>query len=208
MSGTFLNFFECKLSNNIVEVYTTDYKDKETFEELRKKYPDIYFHRFEGNKVYYWKKHKDSVIPTDIGGIRIHLSLDDYPQIFRIMLINSIAIYFEKNGAFVKKQKYSSAFEIYSNKNIMKNIEGLEVKKILILDSFYSKENKMLGITMSFRTKNRFIWNKKQLSEHGVDTRDLKSDNDNVFCNKIAVLTNRNFLFNFIEKTSSVPSYF
>ena len=36
MSGTFLNFFECKLSNNIVEVYTTDYKDKETFEELRK----------------------------------------------------------------------------------------------------------------------------------------------------------------------------
>lgn len=26
MSGTFLNFFECKLSNNIVEAYTTDYK--------------------------------------------------------------------------------------------------------------------------------------------------------------------------------------
>lgn len=104
MSGTFLNFFECKLSNNIVEVYTTDYKDKETFEELRKKYPGIYFHRFEGNKIYYWKKHKDSVIPTDIGGIRIHLSLDDYPQIFRIMLINSIANYFEKNGAFVKKK--------------------------------------------------------------------------------------------------------
>ena len=179
MSGTFLNFFECKLSNNIVEVYTIDYKDKETFEELRKKYQDIYFHRFEGNKIYYWKKHKDIIIPTDIGGIRIHLSLDDYPQIFRIMLINSIANYFEKNGAFVKKQKYSSAFEICSNKNIMKNIEGLEVKKILILDSFYSKENKMLGITMSFRTKNRFIWNKKQLSEHGVDTRDLKSDNDN-----------------------------
>lgn len=200
MSGTFLNFFECKLSNNIVEVYTTDYKDKETFEELRKKYPGIYFHRFEGNKIYYWKKHKDSVIPTDIGGIRIHLSLDDYPQIFRIMLINSIANYFEKNGAFVKKQKYSSAFEIYSNKNIMKNIEGLEVKKILILDSFYSKENKMLGITMSFRTKNRFIWNKKQLSEHGVDTRDLKSDNDNVFCNKIAL--NR-----FLENTNSENLY-
>ena len=135
MSGTFLNFFECKLSNNIVEVYTIDYKDKETFEELRKKYPGIYFHRFEGNKIYYWKKYKDSVIPIDIGGIRIHLSLDDYPQIFRIMLINSIANYFEKNGAFVKKQKYSSAFEIYSNKNIMNNIEGLEVKKILILDN-------------------------------------------------------------------------
>ncbi len=110
MSGTFLNFFECKLSNNIVEVYTTDYKDKETFEELRKKYPGIYFHRFEGNKIYYWKKHKDSVIPTDIGGIRIHLSLDDYPQIFRIMLINSIANYFEKKWSICKETKIFECF--------------------------------------------------------------------------------------------------
>ena len=53
---------------------------------------------------------------------------------------------------------------------------------------------------MSFRTKNRFIWNKKQLSEHGVDTRDLKSDNDNVFCNKIAL--NR-----FLENTNSENLY-
>ena len=58
----------------------------------------------------------------------------------------------------------------------------------------------MLGITMSFRTKNRFIWNKKQLSEHGIDTRDLKSDNDNVFCNKIAL--NR-----FLENTNSENLY-
>ena len=53
---------------------------------------------------------------------------------------------------------------------------------------------------MSFRTKNRFIWNKKQLSEHGIDTRDLKSDNDNVFCNKIAL--NR-----FLENTNSENLY-
>ena len=200
MSGTFLNFFECKLSNNIVEVYTTDYKDKETYEELRKKYPGIYFHRFEGNKIYYWKKHKDSIIPTDIGGIRIHLSLDDYPQIFRIMLINSIANYFEKNGAFVKKQKYSSAFEIYSNKNISKNIEGLQVKKVLLLDSLYNRENKMLGLTLAFKTQNKFIWNKKQLLEHRIDIRDLKSDKDQVFCNKMAL--NR-----FLESTNNVQNY-
>lgn len=28
MKGTFLNFFECKLDNNIIEVYSIDYIDK------------------------------------------------------------------------------------------------------------------------------------------------------------------------------------
>lgn len=56
MKGTFLNFFECKLDNNIIEVHSIDYIDKENLEELRKKYPDIFFYRFEGNKIYYWKK--------------------------------------------------------------------------------------------------------------------------------------------------------
>ena len=55
MNGTFLNFFECKLNNDVVEVYSIDYIDKNHFDELRQKYPDIFFYRFEGNKIYYWK---------------------------------------------------------------------------------------------------------------------------------------------------------
>lgn len=56
MNGTFLNFFECKLDNNLMEVYSIDYMGNENLEYLRKKYPDIFFYRFDGNKIYYWKK--------------------------------------------------------------------------------------------------------------------------------------------------------
>lgn len=200
MSGTFLNFFECKLSNNIAEIYTIDYKNKEDFESLKEKYHDIYFYRFEGNKIYYWKKNKESMIPHELKGIRIHISLEDYPQIFRIMLINGFGEFFKQKGAFVQKQKYSSVFEIHSNKNICKNIDGLQVKKILLMDSLYNRENKMLGLTLAFKIQNRFMWNKKQMIENGIDVRDLKSDKEQVFCNKIAL--NR-----FLESTNNVQNY-
>ena len=37
MNGTFLNFFECKLDNNLMEVYSIDYMGNENLEYLRKK---------------------------------------------------------------------------------------------------------------------------------------------------------------------------
>lgn len=200
VNGTFLNFFECKLSNNIAEIHTLDYKDKDSFNELKNKYPDIFFYRFEGNKIYYWKKYKHSIIPDELKGICIHVSLDDYPQIFRLMLINGISNLFNQNGAFVQKCKYSSTIEIHSNKNVINNIEGLEVKKILLLDSLYSKENKMLGITLAFKNKNTFTWDTKQMIEHRVDIGDLKIYDNKVSCNKVAL--NR-----FLQSTNSEQLY-
>ncbi len=42
MNGTFLNFFECKLDNNLMEVYSIDYMGNENLEYLRKNI-QIYF---------------------------------------------------------------------------------------------------------------------------------------------------------------------
>lgn len=200
MNGTFLNFFECKLDNNLMEVYSIDYMGNENLEYLRKKYPDIFFYRFDGNKIYYWKKKNNSDIPIDLKGICVRLALDDYPQIFRVILINSIAEVFKNNGASIYKDRHSSTFEIESNNNVTKTIEGLEVKKILLLDSYYSKENKILGITLAFKTKNIFKWTSKELSQHGIDIQDLSTDNEKIFCNKKA-------LTRFLECTNNTEQY-
>lgn len=200
MNGTFLNFFECKLDNNLMEVYSIDYMGNENLEYLRKKYPDIFFYRFDGNKIYYWKKKNNSDIPIDLKGICVRLALDDYPQIFRVILTNSIAEVFKNNGASIYKDRHSSTFEIESNNNVTKTIEGLEVKKILLLDSYYSKENKILGITLAFKTKNIFKWTSKELSQHGIDIQDLSTDNEKIFCNKKA-------LTRFLECTNNTEQY-
>lgn len=200
MSGTFLNFFECRLSNDLLQVYVIDYVDHEKFDKLRNEYKDIYFYRYDGNKIYFWKRKKEAIIPEELKGISVHLKLLDYPQIFKTILREGIAQIFKNNSAYVEKSKHSSIIEIHSNKNNLSNIDGLQVKNILLLDSFYSEESKILGITLAFRTKNLFTWNIKEFIEHGIDIRDLKKDENSVFCNKTAL--NR-----FLQSTNNEQAY-
>ena len=148
MNGTFLNFFECKLNNDVIEAYSIDYIDKNHFDELRQKYPDIFFYRFEGNKIYYWKRRKNANIPVELKGTCIHLKLNDYPNIFKVIVTNSVAELFENNGAVVHKNKHSSTFEIESNNNVTKAIVGLEAgdSKTIEIDSenAFGPRNKQL----------------------------------------------------------------
>lgn len=43
MKGTFLNFFEYKLDNDVMKAYSIDYIDKENFDGLREIYPNIFY---------------------------------------------------------------------------------------------------------------------------------------------------------------------
>ena len=200
MKGTFLNFFECKLSNEVMEAYSIDYIDKEYLDNLREKYPDVFFYRFDGNKIYYWKRKKNSSIPSKLKGTCIHLKLIDYPQVFKAIVTSSVAELFKNNGAVVHKNKYSSTFEIESNNNATQDIDGLEVKRLLLLDSYYSKESKMFGLTLAFRTKNIFNWTSKEFSQNGIAIEDLSKDDDKIYCNKKA-------LTRFLECTNNVQQY-
>ena len=200
MKGTFLNFFECKLSNEVMEAYSIDYIDKEYLDNLREKYPDVFFYRFDGNKIYYWKRKKNSSIPSKLKGTCIHLKLIDYPQVFKAIVTSSVAELFKNNGAVVHKNKHSSTFEIESNNNATQDIDGLEVKRLLLLDSYYSKESKMFGLTLAFRTKNIFNWTSKEFSQNGIAIEDLSKDDDKIYCNKKA-------LTRFLECTNNAQQY-
>lgn len=200
MKGTFLNFFECKLSKEVMQAYCIDYINKEHFDALREKYPDIFFYRFEGSKIYYWKRRKNAIIPVELKGTCIHLKLIDYPQVFKAIVTSSVAELFKNNGAVVHKNKHSSTFEIESNNNATKDIDGLEVKRLLLLDSYYSKESKMFGLTLAFRTKNIFNWTSKEFSQNGIAFEDLSKDNDKIYCNKKA-------LTRFLECTNNAQQY-
>ena len=69
-----------------------------------------------------------------------------------------------------------------------------------MLDSYYSKESKMFGLTLAFKTKNIFSWTNKEFSQNGIDTQDLAKDEDKVYCNKKA-------LTRFLECTNNVQKY-
>ena len=183
-----------------MQAYCIDYINKEHFDALREKYPDIFFYRFEGSKIYYWKRRKNAIIPVELKGTCIHLKLIDYPQVFKAIVTSSVAELFKNNGAVVHKNKHSSTFEIESNNNATKDIDGLEVKRLLLLDSYYSKESKMFGLTLAFRTKNIFNWTSKEFSQNGIAIEDLSKDNDKIYCNKKA-------LTRFLECTNNAQQY-
>lgn len=74
MNGTFLNFFECKLSNNVAEIYAIDYKNKEDFERVKEKYPDIY--------ISIDLKEIKSIIGRKIKKVSFLLNLKEYVYIY------------------------------------------------------------------------------------------------------------------------------
>ena len=186
MTGTFLNFFKCNLTNDNIEVMKTDYIDEENYKELQMENKEFFFYRI-GSDIYFWNKTKEEKMPS-FNYIKVHMSLKDYPIIFKIIISNGLAEFFKLRGAEVNRKNYSSLLEINSNKNIADGyISGITINDIRLLDTFYSSQDKVIGITLSTKLKYKFLWNKNEFIHKGIDVADLKYENEIIFPTKKAV---------------------
>lgn len=186
MTGTFLNVYECIFENTKIEVMKTEYTSKDSYKKMREENKDFCFFR-NGSDIYFWNNGKEYREPS-FNFNKVHMELQDYPYIFKIILSNGIANFFKEKGLSVRRKKYSSVVEMLnSNNNFAKDIDGLEIFRLMLLDTFYSKEYKLLGITLSTKLKYDFKWNSRQFIDNGIDIKDLVMIDDRVIPNKKAV---------------------
>ena len=62
MSGLYLNYCFCSLTDSDTDVFSIDYINHEQLSSLRKEYKDICFYR-SGNAIYFWSlKNSDNVL--------------------------------------------------------------------------------------------------------------------------------------------------
>ena len=158
MTGAFLNVFECIFENTRIEVMKTEYVDKENYKNLKDQNKDFYFFR-DGTDIYFWNNSKDYKEPN-CEFKKVHMELTDYPNIFKRILSNGISNFFKEKGMLIRRNRYSSTIEMLNtNNNFAKDIEGLEIYRLMLLDTFYSYEQNLLGITLSTKLKYDFNWN-------------------------------------------------
>lgn len=186
MTGAFLNVFECIFENTKIEVMKTEYIDKEAYKKLREENKDFYFYR-DGTDIYFWNNSKDYREPK-FEFKKVHMELVDYPYIFKRILSNGISNFFKEKGMSIRRDKYTSTIEMQNtNNNFAKDIPGVVIYRLMLLDTFYSYEQKILGITLSTRLKYDFNWNKDTFIQNGIDIKDLKTKEDKIIPNKKAV---------------------
>ncbi len=186
MTGALLNVFECIFENTRIEVMKTEYVDKENYKNLKDENKDFYFFR-DGTDIYFWNNSRDYKEPN-FKFNKVHMELTDYPNIFKRILSNGISNFFKEKEMLIRRNRYSSTIEMLNiNNNFAKEIEGLKIYRLMLLDTFYSYEQNLMGITLSTRLKYDFSWNKDEFIKNGIDIKDLLIRENTIIPNKKAI---------------------
>ena len=186
MTGAFLNVFECMFENTRIEVMKTEYVDKESYKKLKDENKDFYFFR-DGIDIYFWNNSEDYKEPN-FRFKKVHMDLMDYPKIFKRILSNGISNFFKQKGMSIRRPRYSSTIEMLNSKNnFAKDIQGLEIYRLMLLDTFYSYEQNLIGITLSTKLKYDFNWDKDEFIKNGIDIKDLRTKENTIIPDKKSV---------------------
>lgn len=186
MTGAFLNVFECMFENTRIEVMKTEYVDKENYKKLKDENKDFYFFR-DGIDIYFWNNSEDYKEPN-FRFKKVHIDLMDYPKIFKRILSNGISNFFKQKGMSIRRPRYSSTIEMLNSKNnFAKDIQGLEIYRLMLLDTFYSYEQNLIGITLSTKLKYDFNWDKDEFIKNGIDIKDLRTKENTIIPDKKSV---------------------
>ena len=188
MSGLFWNFFKVNFnveSINIKYIPYNGYTSKVEFNRLKEDNPDVSFYRKE-NRIYFWPKRAN--IATISGEKTVSVTLKQHPALFARVLEDALVQQFERLQKYnIRLNKYSHTWDFISKKDELQGkIQGLEVNKVVTFSTtFYFKDDCLLfGFSLSCSLKNKFLWNRQDFLNNGVDIKGLKSDGEKIFANK------------------------
>ena len=182
MSGIFLDFFEVSLSNDKTDVLIVPYKDyqeKEKFQSLVNSNRDFWYYR-SGEDILIWNyKNSDNSLVLEEMSTKT-LKISEYPFVFCKMLELGVENYFNSIGNCKLYSKFGiNAF--LSKKNLTEDIEGLDTFRLLLFKTFYTQklDTLKLGFTLDFKLYHNFSWDKDTFIKKGIDSRYLKTRDDN-----------------------------
>lgn len=93
MSGLYLNYCFCSLTDSDTDVFSIDYINHEQLSSLRKEYKDICFYR-SGNAIYFWSlKNSDNVLAESLSTVKVNINPTEYPSVVSKMLEIESMIY-------------------------------------------------------------------------------------------------------------------
>ena len=100
MSGLYLNYCFCSLTDSDTDVFSIDYINHEQLSSLRKEYKDICFYR-SGNAIYFWSlKNSDNVLAESLSTVKVNINPTEYPSVVSKMLENRIYDLFKTTEAY------------------------------------------------------------------------------------------------------------
>ncbi|AZB34250.1 Piwi domain-containing protein [Chryseobacterium bernardetii] len=196
MTGLFLNIFECKFEKKYFDVQYllyNDYSDKDKFRELRNEYKDYEFYKvdvfLENNKIerriYFWQKQPH--VLKVLKGTAERVIIQENPRVVSKIIESCIIQYFKNFGKFqVTKKKEEFFWNILSPKNLISELNGLNVFNQFHFTIFFNADNGNISFyfNISRSIKLKFSISKKEFERKGIETKDLKGNDDHIFANK------------------------
>lgn len=187
MSGLFLNFYQVDIPlcvTTIDSVAYSGFESKEAFEELRQRYPNLSFYRYD-ERILFWSRADGGKIPNDSSVVNVDFS--ENPKVVSKILERAILDYVALKGYRIFKNKHSNTFGIVSPKDVLNGrIEGLSVNRVVHFSPYFIlKEGRLLvGFLLSTSLKNSFNWTKEEFVKYGIDIVGLKGDDDRIYANR------------------------
>lgn len=171
MSGLYLNYCFCSLSDSDTDVYSVNYIDQEQLMNLRKENKDICFYR-SGNAIYFWSFDcKDSTLAERLSAIKVSINPTEYPSIVSKMLENRIYDLFKVTKSYdLYYEKYSHNLVAKKNSPIYKD-DALNIYKCAKVSTYFFYQNDQIyfGFSVSSNLDYSFNWSKNDFANHKID---------------------------------------
>ena len=108
MSGLYLNYCFCSVTDDNADVYSIDYKDKEQLINLRNDKSGICFYR-SGKLIYFWGPDSATeVLAKELNATKVNINCKKYPTLISKMIENKIYDLFDKTRSYILYyEKYS-----------------------------------------------------------------------------------------------------
>lgn len=165
MSGLYLNYCFCSLTDSDTDVFSIDYINHEQLSSLRKEYKDICFYR-SGNAIYFWSlKNSDNVLAESLSTVKVNINPTEYPSVVSKMLENRIYDLFKTTEAYdLYYEKYSHNLVAKKKSPIYKDDALCVFQCAKVSTYFFRQDDKIhFGFSVSSNLDYCFNWTKEIL---------------------------------------------
>ena len=174
MSGLYLNYCFCKITQDMEDVFATEFVDN-SLRKFREDYPDYCFYR-DGNQILYWSVNPAiTTAITKLKSIKLQISSSTHPAVISKMIERKIYQQLCLAGGYnLYYEKYSHNLVAKKAKPLFSD-DALDINECAKISTYFFKQNDdfFFGFSVSCNLSYTFKWSKKQFSENKIDASDL-----------------------------------
>lgn len=191
MSGLYLNYCFCSVSDDNTDIFSIDYNDKEQLSKLRNENPGVCFYR-SGNAIYLWSTESaDEVLAKKLNATKVSINCIEYPTLISKMIENRIYDLFDKTQSYnLYYEKYSHALVAKKKTPIYEDDALCIFQCAKISTYFFTEKEKMhFGFSVSSNLDYSFKWSKQDFANNNIDCAGLFENKQGVVAANTRAIT-------------------